>query len=164
VPDRPYRVVAVCLGNICRSPMVELVLRRQLEEQGLAGSVEVTSAGTSDAHLGEPVDERAAAALRDAGYDPSGHSARQFRAEDVAGTDLILALDAANAAALRDLTAWAGRPSLPIRRLRSFDPDAVATGDLDVPDPYYGGADGFPRVLAMIEAACRGVVAELPSG
>lgn len=150
-----YRIAFVCLGNICRSPMAELVLRRQIDEAGLSDRVAVRSAGTGDYHVGEPADERASATLRDAGYDASRHRAAQFVAEDFTDVDLVLALDRSNAANLRRIApdaASAGKIAL----LRAYDP--TATDDLDVPDPYFGGPEGFPHALALVEQACRGVL------
>jgi low molecular weight protein-tyrosine phosphatase len=163
--SRRYRIVFVCLGNICRSPMAELVLRRLLDQQGLSDRVEVASAGTGDYHLGEGPDPRAAATLRERGYDPDGNQiaqlrATQFTADEFAGADLVLALDASNAEVLRRRAPDA-EAAAKIRLLREFDPASVAAGELDVPDPYFGDADGFPRVLALVEAACRGLVDHL---
>jgi protein-tyrosine phosphatase len=163
--SRRYRVVFVCLGNICRSPMAEFAMRRLLEENGLDDRIEVASAGTGDYHVGEAADPRAAATLRDAGYRPDGHTAAQFGAADFADADLVLALDASTAEVLRRRAPDADAAAK-VRLLRRFDPAAdpaaLASGDdLDVPDPYYGGADGFPHVLALVEAACRGLLEHL---
>lgn len=143
------RVAVVCLGNICRSPMAEVVLRDRLEAAGRT-DVEVSSAGTGDWHLGERMDRRAAAALTAHGYDPSRHRAQQY---DAAGRfDLVLAMDAAN---LRDL----GGRSERVRLFRDFDPQ----GPGDVPDPYFGGDDGFDEVLAMVERTADVLAKELPA-
>jgi protein-tyrosine phosphatase len=156
----PYRVCVVCMGNICRSPMAETVLVAMLREAGISEQqVVVDSAGTGDWHVGQPADPRAVEALSRHGYDASGHRARQFAREWFDERDLVLAADASNAAHLR-------RQSVPdrggsLQLLRSYDPEAVAAGDMDVPDPYYGEGDGFERVLVMIEAACRGLVASI---
>jgi len=153
----PYRICLVCMGNICRSPMAEAVLRAQLAEAGLAGAVLVDSAGTSGWHEGENADPRALAALRGRGYELA-HAARGFERSWFADRDLVLALDAHNLRALRRL---ARDPEVAdrIRLLSSYDPEAG--GDLDVPDPYYGGAEGFEHVLDLLERACRGLVTEL---
>ena len=153
----PYRIGIVCLGNICRSPMAEVVLSRMVADAGLGDLVEVTSAGTGDWHIGEPIDERAGAALREAGYDPSRHRARQLDA-DWFDRDLLLAMDAAN---LADVQAMAADRSAVdpdrVRMFRDFDPD----GPGDVPDPWYGGAEGFTRALEMVERTSRALVVAL---
>ena len=142
-------VVFVCSGNICRSPIAEKVFAAELERAGLAEGVRVTSAGTGGWHVGDPADARAAAVLRAAGY-PSDHRARQVDAEAL-GADLIVALDDTHRRALS--RAGAGQ----VRLLRSFDPAAPERAE--VPDPYYGGDDGFGEVLAMIQAAMPGMLA-----
>lgn len=149
---RPYRICLVCLGNICRSPMAEVVLRDVLERRGLGDVVVVDSAGTGGWHVGEPMDERAAATLAAAGYDGSRHRARRFEPEWFAERDLVLAMDRENLRTLRRLAPPEGAD---VRLFRSFDPDAPE--DAEVPDPYYGGREGFVRVLEMIEAAAEGV-------
>lgn len=147
-----YAVAAVCLGNICRSPMAEVVLRERLDAAGLtsAAGFEVASAGTGDWHVGQPMDRRAAATLRAAGYDPDRHRARQWADAWLDRFDLVLAMDAQN---LADL----GGPSERVRSFRDFDPD----GPGDVPDPYYGGDDGFGEVLAMVERTADALVTAL---
>jgi protein-tyrosine phosphatase len=163
---RRFRIVFVCLGNICRSPMAEFAMRRLLEQNGLGDRIEVASAGTGDYHVGEPADPRAAATLREHGYQPDGHTAAQFVAADFADADLVLALDASNAEVLRR-RAPDPNAAAKVRLLREFDvvADGGAAGavgdELDVPDPYYGGDDGFTHVLALVEAACRGLLEQL---
>ncbi|MEJ2871775.1 low molecular weight protein-tyrosine-phosphatase [Actinomycetospora sp. OC33-EN08] len=142
-------IVTVCSGNICRSPMAEKVLRSALAEAGLADRVEVTSVGIGPWHAGEPMDPRAAAILEQHGY-PTDHVARQVSDTDA---DLLLAATVDHA---RDLLAAGAAPET-VRLLRSFDPSAPEGAE--VPDPYYGGDEGFDEVLAMIEAAAPGVVA-----
>jgi low molecular weight protein-tyrosine phosphatase len=157
----PYRVCFVCSGNICRSPTAEAVLRRQLAEAGLDGQVVVDSAGLGDWHVGGGADSRSAATLRQRGYPAWEHRARQFTAADFADRDLVVALDSGHERALRRLAPTAADRDK-VRLLRSYDPAAAAgSGELDVPDPYYGGADGFEHVLDLIEAACRGLLAEV---
>jgi protein-tyrosine phosphatase len=154
----PYRVGFVCLGNICRSPMADVILSHLVDSAGLAGRIEVTSCGTGTWHLGEPMDPRAAAQLSAAGYDPAAHRAQLFT-PDWLGHDLLLAMDAKN---LADITA--GRTLDSVRLFRSFDPLAPADhapGDLDVPDPFYGGDDGFVEVIGMVERTCRSLLTEL---
>jgi protein-tyrosine phosphatase len=161
-----YRVAVVCLGNICRSPIADVVVNALLDEAGLRDDVEVTSAGTGSWHVGEPMDERAAAVLTRSGYDASTHRARHFD-ESWHDHDLILVMDHAN---LADVLA-----ELPpdrhdrVRMFRSFDPDIEAAGGAGagpvdvpgVPDPYYGGQDGFDEVLAIVERTAHRLVEEL---
>jgi protein-tyrosine phosphatase len=154
-----YRVCLVCLGNICRSPMAEVVLRGELARAGLAGRVEVESAGTGDWHAGEPMDARARAELAGRGYDGSAHMARQIDASWLGGYDLIVAMDRGNLRSLRRMAA--GRPELAgrIRLLRSFDPDA---GDeAEVPDPYGGGQEEYAEVFDQVLPAARGLADQL---
>jgi protein-tyrosine phosphatase len=155
----PYRVCFVCSGNICRSPIAEAVLRRMVADAGLADQVAVSSAGTGGWHIGDPADARAMAALRRRGY-PLDHAARQWSAADFADTDLVVALDAGH---YRHLVRQArdAEDRAKIRLLRSFDPEAG--DDLDVPDPYYGGAAGFEHVLDLAEAACARILTEIQS-
>ena len=141
----------VCSGNICRSPSAALVFTEHLRRAGLADAVKVTSAGIGPWHVGEPIDERAGAALTRRGY-PVAHVAAQVDDEHL-GADLLLAMDREHERALRRLVPDPDR----VRLLRSFDPDA--DGDLEVPDPYYGGPEGFDQVLTMIEAATPGLLA-----
>ncbi len=148
------RILTVCLGNICRSPVAEAAIREAADQAGV--DVEVDSAGTGAWHVGNPPDERMQAAGADAGLEVSGR-ARQVTPEDLSTNDLVVAMDASN---LADLEAMAARQgsSATVRLFRSFDPDADRS-DLDVPEPYYGGPDGFARVVAMMRPAARGVVA-----
>ncbi|SDQ41831.1 protein tyrosine phosphatase [Thermostaphylospora chromogena] len=147
-----YHVCLVCLGNICRSPMAEVVLRHTLDEHGLGELVTVDSAGTGGWHVGSGMDERAAAALAAAGYDGSGHRARRFEREWFDHIDLVLAMDAENLRTLRRIAP----PGADVRLFRSFDP--AAPEGAEVPDPYYGGPEGFTEVLRMVEAASEGLV------
>ncbi|MFE5210413.1 low molecular weight protein-tyrosine-phosphatase [Streptomyces sp. NPDC056600] len=143
----------VCSGNICRSPSAALVVAEHLRRAGLDDRVRVTSAGIGDWHVGEPVDPRSGGALAARGY-PTGHAAAQVGPEHL-DADLFLAMDRTHEKALRRLVADPSR----VRLLRSFDPAAVTSGDLDVPDPYYGGGQGFEDVLDMIEASVPGLLA-----
>jgi len=152
------RVTAVCSGNICRSPIAEYVLRAAVEEAGLGHAVVVDSAGVGAWHVGEGADRRSLQVLAKHGYDGSPHRVQQitrawFDADDA--PDLLLAMDSSHEAALRQMA-----PDADVRLIRSFDPTLAARpdADLDVPDPYYGNADGFEHVLAMIERATPGVV------
>ena len=155
-----YRVALVCLGNICRSPIAHVVLEDRLARAGLDDLIEVTSSGTGGWHQGEPMDRRAAAVLRDAGYDPSRHRARTFSTDWYAENDLILAMDHSNLADMVDQAPTVAQQSQ-VRMFREFDPLAQ-NGDDEVPDPWYGGSEGFREVLAMIERTTDELVAQLP--
>jgi protein-tyrosine phosphatase len=160
-----YRLMTVCTGNICRSPMAEVVLRDRLEQAGLGDRVLVTSTGVSDEEHGNPIDRRARAALAARGYPVPQHAARQTRAADLRDNDLVLAMTAAHARALRRLGGHA--PADRVVMYRSFDPAApvVPVGGseqvLDVADPWYGGPEDFEHCLDEIEAAADGVVAHV---
>lgn len=157
-----YRIAVVCLGNICRSPIADVVLRAKLDQAGLAAQASVDSFGTGGWHRGEPMDSRAGATLREAGYDGSTHRARQITAEHLSGHgpgfDLVLAMDRGNKADLLSLDR-AGETTIAL--FRDFDP--VNPG-ADVPDPYYGGLDGFEEVLRMVERTADVLVARLAAG
>jgi protein-tyrosine phosphatase len=160
----PYRVCFVCSGNICRSPTAEAVLRRRLADTGLAEEVVVDSAGLGDWHVGEGADERSAAALRARGYPAWVHEAKQFTVADFADRDLVVALDAGHERDLRGL-ARSAADRAKIRMLRSYDPGAATDpAGLDVPDPYFGGEQGFEHVLDLVEAACAGLLADVEAG
>lgn len=155
----PYRIAFVCLGNICRSPMADVILSELVDSAGLAGKVEVSSCGTGDWHIGQPMDTRAAARLAAEGYDATAHRAQQFDASWLE-RDLVLAMDARN---LADITGVVERDDH-VRMFRSFDPLAPAhpgPEDLDVPDPWYGGDDGFVAVSSMVERTCQGILLQL---
>ena len=149
-------VLFVCTGNICRSPTAEGVFRTLLEANGLAGSVAVESAGTGNWHIGEPPDDRAREAALRRGIDIADQRARQVQVEDFDRFDLVLAMDESHYQQLRRLCPEGQR-----HRLRLFLDFAPALGTRDVPDPYYGGPDGFETVLDMIEAASAGLLAEI---
>jgi protein-tyrosine phosphatase len=151
---QPYRVMFVCSGNICRSPMAEWVFRRCLKEAGLDGRVEVASSGIGPWHVGEPADPRAATTLRRHGYD-CDHCAQQFERPWFDRYDLVVALDSGHRRALSRMAPDAASREK-VRLLREFDPGAG--DDLDVPDPYYDADDGFTEVLDMIEGACPGLL------
>ena len=156
----PVRLLFVCMGNICRSPTAEGVMRVLLREQGLEDRVEVDSAGTGDWHAGSPPDARAGAAARSRGIALAGE-ARVVVPQDFEDFDLILAADRSN---LRELHAVAPeRSRARIHLLREFDPVSNGAPDLDVPDPYYGGNDGFEHVIDLVDAACRGLLDQLRS-
>jgi protein-tyrosine phosphatase len=150
---RPYHITFVCSGNICRSPMAALVFGEQVRQAGLADRIRVTSAGIGPWHVGEPADARARQVLAGHGY-PTDHVATQVN-RDHLGADLLLAMDSGHETALRRLVGDQDR----VRMFRSFDP--AAGDELDVPDPYYGGPEGFVDLLAMIEAATPGLLASI---
>lgn len=145
-------VLFVCMGNICRSPTGEGVFRQYVERQGRADRFHVDSAGTIDYHSGAPADGRMRKAAARRGYVLDS-IARQVRPEDLDRFDLVVAMDRNN---LRDLEQLAGGPRANLRLLGSFLPerDAAPGPAPDVPDPYYGGPQGFEEVLDMIERAC----------
>lgn len=149
-----YAVALVCLGNICRSPMADVVLQQRLGAAGLDDRVSVASCGTGDWHVGNPMDRRAAATLTTAGYDATRHRAQQLDASWFDRFDLLLAMDRSNLGDVRASTTEPDRAML----FRSFDP--VDPGS-EVPDPYYGGDNGFQEVLAMVERTTDALVAAL---
>lgn len=153
----PFQVLFVCTGNICRSPMAEVVLRRLADDAGLGESVNSVSAGTGDWHVGERADRRTVEALARRGYDGSRHRARQFGTLDFEHADLIIALDRTHERVLRG---WAQSDdeAAKVALLLSFDPDADGE---DVPDPYYADSGMFDEVLGMIEVASQGLFDQL---
>jgi low molecular weight protein-tyrosine phosphatase len=152
------RILFVCMGNICRSPTAEGVMRHLLAEEGLEDVIELDSAGTGGWHVGDPPDRRATAAARGRGIVLDG-AARQVRPDDFEDFDLILVADRDN---LRDMLAIAPPGTeRKVRLLREFDPGSEGAPDLDVPDPYYGGERGFEDVLDLVEAACRGLLDQI---
>lgn len=150
------RILFVCLGNICRSPLAEGVLRRRLEAAGL-GHVELDSAGTGDWHVGQPPDPRTVAVARARGIDISGLRARQVHMDDFHEFDLILCADRSNLAALRRLAPAGARAEVALLR----DWAGAGQDGLEVPDPYTGGEEDFEAVHAMLDAAADAIVARL---
>ena len=155
--QNPVSVLFVCMGNICRSPAAEGVFRHYVEKQGASGDFHIDSAGTIDYHSGKPADPRMRAAASRRGYTLTSIS-RQVMFEDLEEFDLIVAMDRDNLAELRYL-AGSARPKL--RLLGSFLPERRGEPGQapEVPDPYYGGAQGFEEVLDMLERACPGIYA-----
>jgi protein-tyrosine phosphatase len=151
------RLSFVCLGNICRSPTAEAVMRHLVREAGLEKKILLDSAGLGDWHVGEPRDSRSQTVGRRRGIPLEG-VARQFRAADFARFDHVLAMDRQNRDGLLALAPDAAARAK-VRLLRSFDP--AAPPDAEVPDPYYGGPQGFDRVFDICEAACRGLLEHL---
>lgn len=153
------RLLFVCMGNICRSPTAEAVMRAVVAREGLGDVVEIDSAGTGGWHVGDPPDARSTEAAKRRGIVMEG-AARQVTEADFEAYDLLLAADRQNVEALRAVAPDADAAAK-VRLLREFDPEAVAAGDLEVPDPYYGGPDGFEHVLDLVEAACEGLLDEV---
>ena len=149
------KVLFVCLGNICRSPTAEGVFRQYVEQAGLGDKITIDSAGTSDWHIGKTPDPRTQAAAAKRGYDLSTLRGRQAQAEDFARFDLILAMDKSNLSNLQAIQPADGKAELALYLPRfGISPD-------EVPDPYYGGEDGFELVLDMLEQASQVMLDEI---
>ncbi|HXU94551.1 MAG TPA: low molecular weight protein-tyrosine-phosphatase [Gallionella sp.] len=145
-------VLFICMGNICRSPTAEAVFRHYVENAGLSGHILIDSAGTHDYHIGEPPDARTRRAAQQRGYDMSALRGRQVGVEDFERFDYVLAMDRANLAILERLAQRSGGdPHL-------FLEYAKHHKEREVPDPYYGGPEGFERVLDMVEDAAEGLL------
>lgn len=151
------KVLFVCMGNICRSPMAEGAFRRMLESVGLTERVYVDSAGTHSYHIGAPPDTRSQATALRRGVDLRGLRARQVTAQDLAEFDYVLAMDRDN---LQHLTLLCQTPELRprLQLLLNFAPDLP---EREVPDPYYGGVNGFERVMDLVEEAGQGLLVEI---
>jgi protein-tyrosine phosphatase len=179
-PLPTVRLLFVCMGNICRSPTAEGVMRALVADAGLQDSIQLDSAGTGAWHVGSPPDERAAAVALPHAIVLDGR-ARQVRREDFDDFDLLLAMDRSNLRELRQ-QARGEAERAKVRLLREFDPASGAQGacspagwiggknsvpegrvrdDLDVPDPYYGGAGGFDKVFELVHAACEGLLEQI---
>lgn len=146
-------VVFVCMGNICRSPTAEAVFRQYVERAGLSQQIVIDSAGTHDYHIGEPPDRRTQKAAQQRGFDMSSLRGRQVEAEDFSRFDYVLAMDSANLAILNHI-----KPKNSATQASLFLQFARHHAEREVPDPYYGGADGFERVLDMVEDAATGLL------
>lgn len=146
-------VLFCCMGNICRSPTAEVVFRSRVEEAGLAQQISIDSVGTHDYHIGDPPDQRTQRAARQRGYDLSSLRGRQVEVADFSRFDYVLAMDNANMAILYRLC-----PQHQRDRLGLFLEYANRHKEREVPDPYYGGEDGFERVLDMVEDAAAGLL------
>ncbi|WP_394553657.1 low molecular weight protein-tyrosine-phosphatase [Agromyces sp. MMS24-JH15] len=155
---QPFRVSFVCTGNICRSPMAEVVLRSLAERSGLEHALAIESAATGDWHVGERADQRTIDALARAGYDGSRHRARQFDPSEFPALDLVVAFDRGQARILRN---WAARiiDQHKVRLLLEFEPELATLQD--VPDPYYSDEATFDRVLGMIERSTQALFRQL---
>ncbi|MEQ8319740.1 MAG: low molecular weight protein-tyrosine-phosphatase [Rhodospirillales bacterium] len=150
------RVLFVCLGNICRSPTAEGVFRELVRREGLSAGIATDSCGTSDWHIGNPPDNRACEEARRRGVDLSDLRARQVAQSDFSDFDYVLGMDATNIARLKALC-----PPAQQDRVRLFLSFAPGVGHDEVPDPYYGGPDGFADVFDMIEAASKGLLDDI---
>ena len=148
------RVLFVCLGNICRSPLAQGVFEDVLRREGLEGEVSVDSAGTGAWHVGSPPDERALSAASLRGVDISSQRARRIDPEDCQNFDYVLTMDEENYRAVAGLC----RGSAVVRPFLDFATDSPETA---VPDPYYGGPDGFERVLDLVEEASEGLLEDI---
>ena len=159
MPGSRVHLLFVCLGNICRSPTAEGVMRRLVRDAGLEQEVLIESAGTGGWHVGAAPDPRSTEAARRRGITLEG-AARKVSPADFERFDLLLAMDREN---LRDLRAMApdDEARRRVRLLREFDPESAGAPDLDVPDPYYGGERGFDDVLDLVERACAGLLDEI---
>jgi protein-tyrosine phosphatase len=150
------RVLFVCMGNICRSPTAEGVFRHMVQAEGLADRIHVASAGTHDSHVGRPPDGRAQQAAARRGYDISPQRAQRVEARHFVDFDYVLAMDAENLSHLRQIAPEGLRDKA--RLFLDFSPGH--RGD-EVPDPYYGAADGFARVLDLVEAGAQGLLEDI---
>ena len=173
-PEGPYRVCFVCLGNICRSPMAEVVARAQLAEAGLGAKVFVDSAGTGDWHVGDRMNAGARSQLAGRGYDGQAHRARQYEPSWLADRDLVLAMDRSNFKNLKSLsrtdlpdsTSHAPGDAVPpgeqgdSDRIRLFG-DVTGLDGADVPDPYGGSPAEFARVLDLLESAMPALISQI---
>jgi protein-tyrosine phosphatase len=150
---KPYSILFVCMGNICRSPTAHGVFQYKVIERGLADQIEVDSAGTHNYHPGNPPDERSQAHASRRGYDLAGLRARQISDADFERHDLILAMDWDNLALVQEEC-----PPEHLHKVRRLTEFCLKHDSPVVPDPYYGGKDGFEHVLDLVEDACEGVI------
>lgn len=155
MPNAPTSVLFVCLGNICRSPLADGIFTYLVNEQGLADQFRIDSCGTGAWHVGNPPDPRSILVAAKYNIDLTNLRARQFDPEtDPTEFDWIIPMDASN---YRELIKQ-GTPKDKVRLMRSFDPIINGNKAPDVPDPYYGGDDGFDKVYEMLMRACRGML------
>jgi protein-tyrosine phosphatase len=152
----PLRVLFVCMGNICRSPTAEGVFKRVVRDAGLAGRIVSDSAGTHDYHIGEPPDARAQRAAANRGYDLAALRGRQVHPRDFEAFDYVLAMDEVNRRTLQRLC-----PPQHAHKVRLFLEFGRDPAVREVPDPYYGGPEGFERVLDLVEEAALGLLEHL---
>lgn len=156
----PYKVLFVCLGNICRSPAAEVIFNAVVKQAGLSKNIAVDSCGTASYHTGSRPDHRMLAALERAGYTYGGHRARTFRRADFTDFDLIIPQDHCNEEDILALT----RNSADAAKVRGMWTWFEATeSEKDVPDPYYGGPAGFDAVVALLARSAENLLSELRS-
>jgi protein-tyrosine phosphatase len=159
-----FRVTTICLGNICRSPMAEIILRDRLAGTEIEHLVTVDSAGTGDWHIGYPADPRARETLLANGYPLHDHTSRQINESWIPNIHLALVMDSMNYVDMQRMIDSSGVQT-ELRMYRSFDPDlghlVEPDPELDVPDPYYGGDTGFRDVLDLLERSADGIVQDL---
>ena len=149
------KILMVCLGNICRSPLAEGILRKKLGSENIAA--EVASAGTSDYHVGEPADERTVAVASRYGVDISSHRARQFEITDFDRYDEIYAMDRSNYNKVMNMA----RDDEDRKKVGMITNRLYPGSDMDVPDPYFGGDEGFDYVFKMLDEACEAIVGKM---
>lgn len=147
------KVLFVCLGNICRSPLAEGVFRHLVNSEGLSGAIEIDSCGTGSWHVGEPPHRGSQKIAKQNGISLQGQTARQIEVSDLDEFDWVVAMDSEN---LRDIQSLTSNYSAKLCCLREFDPEK---GDLDVPDPYYSG--GFDHVFDIVERCCQSLLEEV---
>ena len=158
------KVLFVCLGNICRSPTAHGVLEHKLAMAGLSDAIEVDSAGTAAWHIGKEPDLRSQQAARKRNYDLSHLRARQAVAEDFLEFDYVLAMDNSNLENLKTIIPSVAVKAMPQLFLEAYSTPSLKTQGLtEVPDPYYGGEDGFSAVLDMVEDACDSLISDIKS-
>ncbi len=150
------KVLFVCLGNICRSPTAHGVFQKLVTDLGLAHKIEIDSAGTHAYHIGKPPDSRSQKVALGRGFDLSGLRARQVKPSDFELFDYVLAMDGSNLENLMEVC-----PEEQCHKLKLFLEFAPEQPELEVPDPYYGGASGFEHVLDLVEAASRGLIEDI---
>ena len=148
-----HRILFVCMGNICRSPSAEGIFRHLVTQRGLADQFDIASAGTDSYHVGAGADVRSLAAARLRGYDLNQHCARQIAPDDWQLYDWLIAMDSRNWRRMQ--AEWPKADPTRLVRLLAFCPEAPT---LDVPDPYYGGPQGFDTVLDLLECGCQGLL------
>jgi protein-tyrosine phosphatase len=156
INNKKISVIFICMGNICRSPTAEAVFRHYVENAGLSEHILIDSAGTHDYHIGDPPDSRAQYAAQQRGYDMSKLRGRQVGEGDFRSFDFVLAMDKANLAILKRIT-----PPDSNTQAQLFLEYARHHAEREVPDPYYGGSDGFECVLNMVEDAAQGLLEEI---
>nr|MBI2904420.1 low molecular weight phosphotyrosine protein phosphatase [Chloroflexota bacterium] len=154
------RILFVCLGNICRSPLAESIFKDMAAQAGRGDEFEVDSAGTYDGHVGHPADRRTRAVAAAHGLTLD-HTVRQVAQADFDTFDLILAMDFENKADLLSFSALTPEQKAKVKLFREYDPQARGSFDMNVPDPYYGASNGFELVYAMLERTAKGLLASL---